>query len=197
MELNIETESTVYIAGHSLGGGLSALVAGRLASGPWKTYEGMGKAIYGAVVPRVEAINISPPGVFWSSKKFGFDPNYMYQLSTDLYARRDIVPLADKHVGARQIEYCNQESFIDCHSSILTFCRMFRACGLAPTRNRELAACFCCVNGNVAADGNRDITMFCTDTGLSKLESSNLFSDSEIDTIRQCLDTKIRYRGKY
>jgi len=108
----------VVTLGHSLGGGLSSIIAAR----EYEQYR------LDDAPPRVTSFGLSPPGTVWSSKKFGFSWQAVEETATAVWSRRDVVPMVDSHAGLIERIPCWQKTFPQCHSALTTICELFRQC---------------------------------------------------------------------
>ena len=109
---------TITLTGHSLAGGLSAIVGQHTGN---------------------MAVSFSGPGLLLSARKLGLT-QLQPPLEYVVVPARDIVPQIDIHVGATQPIAClGAASFLQCHEISRTCCEMLRSCGDA--RGRTLSAC--------------------------------------------------------
>jgi len=107
---NIKAEQQpVIFTGHSLGGGIAAIL--------------------GAKTHRAESVGFSSPGAAYQSAKFGFSLRDLRLTSTTIYADRDIIPVIDSHAGSVQAVECSATNFRECHSLTKLLCELWRACG--------------------------------------------------------------------
>eukprot|EP01084_Bolivina_argentea_P267876 454848_1 len=123
---------TIYLVGHSLGGGIASIVAARFAK---ESYQNV----------KFKSFGVSSPGVGWSSKKFGFSLDDLDRTSKSVVPRRDIVPMFDRHGGDKQIIQCNERIFLNCHFVSSSFMELLRSCPYKyiekSTKREELAKC--------------------------------------------------------
>eukprot|EP01083_Nonionella_stella_P128630 389825_1 len=141
---------TLVIAGHSLGAGVSQIVASRLH------HDGLGTNVIGFA--------LSPPGTLWSSKKFGYDIKDLDVSVLTVIPRRDPVPMVDAQGGMIQYIDCDAYHLWPCHSAIRSLCEIYHSCGAGQQtygnnlRNVEFVECLCidandwnhCVNNTLA-----------------------------------------------
>lgn len=109
--------STIVLAGHSLGGGLSVLVGSNFD---------------------YPSISFSGPGTVLTGYKIGMDGT-SYDTSFTIIPDRDVVPRVDYHVGTVQNIRCSAPSAPGCHSIATTCCELLRSCG--DPYGRQLAVC--------------------------------------------------------
>eukprot|EP00466_Bigelowiella_natans_P000686 jgi/Bigna1/66596/fgenesh1_pg.1_\ len=104
-----QQQQPVIFTGHSLGGGIAAIL--------------------GAKTHRAESLGFSSPGAAYQSAKFGFSLRDLRLTSTTIYADRDIIPVIDSHAGSVQAVECSATNFRECHSLSKLLCELWRACG--------------------------------------------------------------------
>eukprot|EP01083_Nonionella_stella_P097971 275422_1 len=131
----LNTNKTIFIMGHSLGGGIAEIVAAKYADKGYKN---------------VYSFGLSSPGTLWSSSKFGFSVEALDKTSISVLPRRDIVPIADRHGGVVQEIECHAKDTISCHEASRSFCEVYHNCGDRLTRNLTFANCVC---GNQTRSG--------------------------------------------
>lgn len=103
---NIDDTKTVLLTGHSLGGGLAAMLGAKTKS---------------------RSIGFSSSGVLMQAQKFNFTWDDLQKTATTIYAYGDIVPYCDYHAGfVHEIE-CKTGIF-GCHTLVDTV-----LCGLVET----------------------------------------------------------------
>ena len=127
----IRNDSYVIITGHSLGGGLSQIVAARLYNDGYSNND------------NIMSFSISSPGTLYTSKKFGFSVDSLDKTSVSLLPRRDIVSTVDVHGGIIQMIECDAKQIFSCHSAQTSFCEMYQQCSDQLTRNISFANCVC------------------------------------------------------
>eukprot|EP00486_Rosalina_sp_Unknown_P013889 CAMPEP_0201595904 /NCGR_PEP_ID=MMETSP0190_2-20130828/192753_1 /ASSEMBLY_ACC=CAM_ASM_000263 /TAXON_ID=37353 /ORGANISM="Rosalina sp." /LENGTH=177 /DNA_ID=CAMNT_0048056047 /DNA_START=535 /DNA_END=1065 /DNA_ORIENTATION=- len=108
----------MYLVGHSLGGGISEIVAANLHE--WATGQ--------KLKSHVQSFGVCSPGVLLSSAKFGFGVEALDKTSTSLLPRRDIVSKVDEHGGSIQYSECDAGSFLQCHMTDNVLCEVFYGC---------------------------------------------------------------------
>ncbi|KXS19429.1 hypothetical protein M427DRAFT_450463 [Gonapodya prolifera JEL478] len=99
----------VVLTGHSLGGGLASIVAAEAG---------------------LRSVVFSPPGILYSSKKFGIEasPDTMAQTLTSIVVDRDVVSKVDSVPGTIHHITCD-ESPVTCHSLTRTTALLQSWCG--------------------------------------------------------------------
>eukprot|EP00931_Biecheleriopsis_adriatica_P085755 TRINITY_DN60561_c0_g1_i1.p1 TRINITY_DN60561_c0_g1~~TRINITY_DN60561_c0_g1_i1.p1 ORF type:complete len:686 (+),score=56.82 TRINITY_DN60561_c0_g1_i1:77-2134(+) len=98
----------LLLTGHSLGGGMAQIIAGRLGS---------------------PAVVFSPVGVSFSSSFFGIDLQTVMKSVVAVVPVRDPVPSIDEQAGLLQPIDCTAESAMGCHGLRQTGCELITACG--------------------------------------------------------------------
>jgi len=101
------------ITGHSLGGGLSQIVAAKL---------------------NVPALVWSAPGAEYSAKRFGIQVQSLKRNVVSVMPDHDVVPRVDLQGGMVQLIECRKKdgseaSALNCHSLVKTACEVWRTCG--------------------------------------------------------------------
>ena len=86
---------------------------------------------------QIRSINFNAPGTYYSSTKFGFDAQSLDYTSNTVLADRDFVGKIDKHGGQLQIIDCKEKTWLHCHSSIHTFCKLYFGCN-APQKYESI-----------------------------------------------------------
>ena len=119
---------TIFLMGHSLGGGVAEIVAAKFAD------EGY---------TNVYSFGLSSPGTLYSSLKFGFSVEALDKSSISVLPRRDPVSSVDQHGGVAQTIECNAEQMIYCHSCPRSFCEIYQECGVNLVRNLSFTHCVC------------------------------------------------------
>mmetsp|Transcript_20380 Transcript_20380/g.28234 ORF Transcript_20380/g.28234 Transcript_20380/m.28234 type:complete len:127 (-) Transcript_20380:46-426(-) len=99
----------VVLTGHSLGGAVANIVGAKL---------------------RLRAVAFSPPGIYWSSHKFGIPSTDRIDAEVfSVVPERDVVPSIDRQRGLVQYITCPEEfSSIGCHDIIHSLCNLANAC---------------------------------------------------------------------
>jgi len=118
------TATTAVLTGHSLGGGLAAVVSGRLG---------------------LDSVVFSAPGNEFTRKIFGLD-SQKSQKYVNVIPDNDVVPRVDEHEGVVQRILCRdakgrEESATVCHRLGKTVCELWRLCGDPPYHRNFTAAC--------------------------------------------------------
>jgi len=99
------------VTGHSLGGGLTQIIATR---------------------QQLPGVAFSPVGVKYSLHRFGMWPHVLslFQSVTAVVPEKDIVPDMDAQLGFVQRIVCrNGANFAQCHNMFRTECELFAVCG--------------------------------------------------------------------
>eukprot|EP01083_Nonionella_stella_P143131 444150_1 len=109
---------TLIVAGHSLGGAVSHIVAARLKEEH-------------TTLP-IRSIGISNPGVFYSSDKFGIDANIVSRIATTIMPDLDPVPRMDLQTGQIHHVQCKAAIQRKCHSVKQTMFEVYDACFSSP-----------------------------------------------------------------
>eukprot|EP01084_Bolivina_argentea_P125763 222766_1 len=131
---NKENEGNlILLVGHSLGAGISEIVASRLHA------DGYGENVVG--------FGLSPPGTLWSSRKFGYDFLDLDVSAYTVQPRRDPVPMVDVQGGSVQYIDCDAYKPWSCHSSIRSLCEVYHSCGddtvKITDRKKQFISCLC------------------------------------------------------
>ena len=108
----------MYFVGHSLGGGISEIVAANLH----EDNEDLG------YYSHVQSYGVCSPGVLLSSAKFGFSVEALDFTSSSLLPRRDVVSMVDEHGGSVQYSECNAQSMATCHKMDNVLCELYYGC---------------------------------------------------------------------
>lgn len=112
--------NNVVLIGHSLGGGLSAIV-GHLTGLPATSFNGPGWVLSGSARFGItDALDSSP-------------------LETVIIPDLDVVPRIDVHNGNVQSIRCNSKDPLACHSIVRVCCELVRSCG--DPRGRTFQSC--------------------------------------------------------
>eukprot|EP01083_Nonionella_stella_P097969 275418_1 len=119
---------TIFVMGHSLGGGVAEIVAAKLSD------EGY---------TNVYSFGLSSPGTLWSSSKFGFSVEALDKSSISVLPRRDPVSMVDKHGGVSQVIECDADEIMFCHMATRSFCEIYQECGNELVRNMTFTQCVC------------------------------------------------------
>eukprot|EP00467_Chlorarachnion_reptans_P002467 CAMPEP_0114488310 /NCGR_PEP_ID=MMETSP0109-20121206/1254_1 /TAXON_ID=29199 /ORGANISM="Chlorarachnion reptans, Strain CCCM449" /LENGTH=308 /DNA_ID=CAMNT_0001664679 /DNA_START=761 /DNA_END=1690 /DNA_ORIENTATION=+ len=98
----------VIFTGHSLGGGIAAIL--------------------GARTPRSQSVGFASPGASYQSAKFGFELRDLRRTSTTVLADRDIVSMIDAHAGSVQAVQCDASKFWECHDFSRLLCELQSSC---------------------------------------------------------------------
>jgi len=125
---------TVFVIGHSLGGGIAEIVAAKFADQGYSN---------------VYSFGLSSPGTVYSSSKFGFSVEALDKSSISVLPRRDPVSSVDRHGGVAQTIECDAAEMVLCHLCTRSFCEIFQDCGTHLARNVSFAKCVC---GNATHD---------------------------------------------
>eukprot|EP01084_Bolivina_argentea_P254715 428283_1 len=128
---------TIFIMGHSLGGGVAEIVAAKFADQGYTN---------------VYSFGLSSPGTLWSSLKFGFSVEALDKSSVSVLPRRDPISLVDNHGGVSQVIECNAKETLFCHLSERSFCEIYQECGIELVRNLSFTNCVCGNETNAAQD---------------------------------------------
>eukprot|EP01083_Nonionella_stella_P097970 275420_1 len=123
-----EPNQTIFVMGHSLGGGVAEIVAAKLSD------EGY---------TNVYSFGLSSPGTLWSSSKFGFSVEALDKSSISVLPRRDPVSMVDKHGGVSQVIECDADEIMFCHMATRSFCEIYQECGNELVRNMTFTQCVC------------------------------------------------------
>jgi hypothetical protein len=118
------------LTGHSLGGGLAAILASRL---------------------RLDALTFSAPGFLYSRRKFEAEARWLTKHYTNIIPLRDPVPSADKQFGMIQNTLCPTAHItggIVCHTMTRMVCDLMARCGDDKGRYQD-----CTFNGYAFLDG--------------------------------------------
>ena len=103
---NTDSSDQVYLTGHSLGGGMAAIVGAK---------------------ENKKSVGFSSPGALLQHKKFGFSRDALSQTATTVYLYGDVVPYADQHGGLVQPLQCRYE-LVKCHMLDALLCELWRGC---------------------------------------------------------------------
>jgi len=95
MDLQENTNSTIYLTGHSLGGGVAGVISAHL---------------------NIPAITFSSPGLGFSYKTYDIELKKLINNFVNIVPMSDPVPLLDSQVGQIQTIECNTEQPLSCHS---------------------------------------------------------------------------------
>lgn len=98
---------TMYITGHSLGGGLSKIIAAQNS---------------------IQAITISAPGLYYTSASVGIQQSDLRRYGVTLKPQNDVVPRVDQIAGTVVQTDC-VTSVPSCHKVTYTLCELLRSCG--------------------------------------------------------------------
>jgi hypothetical protein len=102
------SNSTIIVVGHSLGGGMAAIVS--------------------ASVHGVSGFGLSPSGVAYNSALFGIEPGYVYESFTAIVPDFDPIPVqGDRVIGLVQQVHCTSTA-MGCHSAERTLATLAMAC---------------------------------------------------------------------
>ncbi|ORX42978.1 hypothetical protein BCR36DRAFT_586908 [Piromyces finnis] len=94
-KLQETTNSTIYLTGHSLGGGVAGVISAHL---------------------NIPAITFSSPGLGFSYKTYDIELEKLIRNFVNVVPMSDPVPLLDSQVGQIQNIECNTEQPLSCHS---------------------------------------------------------------------------------
>ncbi|GAB5358055.1 hypothetical protein AAMO2058_000426200 [Amorphochlora amoebiformis] len=111
-DLNSQGKNVV-MTGHSLGGTIAGIVG---------------------VDNRVPGLYLSPPGMFYSNKRFGISLNDVMQFNTVIVPQQDAITNVDNQWGDIQNIRCTG-SVTECHEVNRNICTIFEICG--DVRQRE------------------------------------------------------------
>ena len=138
--------TTLYFAGHSLGGGISEIVAANLQE-------------HGGYKSHIQSFGVCSPGVLLSSAKFGFGVEALDKTSSSLLPRRDFVSMVDEHGGNIQYTDCDAESAASCHLLDNALCELFYGCpdDLASGNKKKWIMNFCEASANSTDDSSPTI----------------------------------------
>jgi len=101
---------TVIVTGHSLGGGVAAMV--------------------GAKTKHI-SVAFSPPGTMHLNEKYDFSIESLRATATTIYAEGDLVPWVDEYQGLQQSIDCDlQQGWVRCHHILTTICELRASCPL-------------------------------------------------------------------
>ncbi|ETO30451.1 hypothetical protein RFI_06672 [Reticulomyxa filosa] len=129
LEQNLSTMNknrTIFLVGHS--GGIAEIVGAKLADNGYSN---------------VYSIGLSSPGTIYASEKFGFSVEGLDKTSLSILPRRDPVSMVDMHGGLTSYIECDAANTVSCHSSVRSFCEMYRSCGKSSVRNVTFVECVC------------------------------------------------------
>ncbi|KAI9034213.1 hypothetical protein DFJ74DRAFT_10497 [Hyaloraphidium curvatum] len=99
----------VIVTGHSLGGGMASI---------------------GGALTGLKSVGYSPPGIVYSSLKFGIQDVYsLDETMISIYAEGDVVPKVDTHYGMQQYIPCEPGSTLACHYITRTILFLQKSCG--------------------------------------------------------------------
>jgi putative lipase involved disintegration of autophagic bodies len=105
----IRDRSQVSVTGHSLGGGLAAIVAGKNS---------------------IRAVSVSAPGVLFTSKAISLDNDVVRRMWITITSENDIVPTFDQTVTLATIFSIKcLKSEVGCHLIPGTLCELMKGCG--------------------------------------------------------------------
>eukprot|EP01083_Nonionella_stella_P048701 130036_1 len=121
--------TSMNILGHSLGGGISSIVAAKLYEDGYDSY--------------ITSFGVCSPGALYSSAKFGFGIDALDKTSHALLPRRDLVSMLDVHGGMVQYTKCEEESMLHCHVMPSVICEVYNNCPNNLAQRPELFDCYC------------------------------------------------------
>ncbi|KAJ7377916.1 hypothetical protein OS493_025811 [Desmophyllum pertusum] len=107
-EINRTADNSVFLTGHSMGGGLAKIIGSR---------------------QKVTTVSFSSPGELCIRAKMGFTLDDLQRYTTSVVSRDDMVTWVDFHGGLVQHIGCNASSYVQCHSIVNTYCELKRSCG--------------------------------------------------------------------
>lgn len=107
-KINRTADNSVFLTGHSMGGGLAKIIGSR---------------------QKVTTVSFSSPGELCIRAKMGFTLDDLQRYTTSVVSRDDMVTWVDFHGGLVQHIGCNASSYVQCHSIVNTYCELKRSCG--------------------------------------------------------------------
>jgi len=129
---------SLYIVGHSLGGGISQAVAAQLYYLNEQIAEGALKRNVD-----IKSLALAAPGMVYGSKKFDFDLESLYMTSIVVRPEHDVVSTVDEHGGLQQKIQCSGSSFAECHLMGGILCELREHCPKDSAKSPELYSAFC------------------------------------------------------
>jgi len=125
---------SLYIIGHSLGGGISQAVGAQLY---YMNQRYLKKNV------DIKSLSLAAPGMLFGSKKFNFDLEALYMTSIVIKPQHDIVSTIDIHGGLLQNLQCNTASFAECHLLGNILCELYTHCHHENCKNPKMYDRFC------------------------------------------------------
>jgi len=102
------SDRRTVLVGHSLGGGVSKVVAAK---------------------HNTNVVTFSAPGIVMISKKVGLTLEQINRISMNIKPTNDIIPSIDSLGGLTQEIDCNQPNFLECHRLVHTVNTLMKSCG--------------------------------------------------------------------
>eukprot|EP01083_Nonionella_stella_P219963 787446_1 len=118
------TVNALYFVGHSLGGGISQIVAAQL----YHAYKSDLIENYDLKHLEIKSFSMAAPGLVWGSRKFSIDVGDLYKTSTVVNPNHDAMTGIDKTGGLTQKIECNQEWAFECHNVLNTIAELSDNC---------------------------------------------------------------------
>merc|ERR1719242_423467 len=112
---NWKGPTSMYFVGHSLGGGISQIVAANL----YEDHENLN------LKSNIQSYGVCSPGTLMSSAKFGFSVTALDVTASSLLPRRDVISMVDEHGGSVQYTECDADEFASCHYLESVLCELF------------------------------------------------------------------------
>ena len=107
-DLKENTNYTLYLTGHSLGGGVAGVISAHLD---------------------IPAITFSSPGLGYSYKTYDIELKKLIRNFVNIVPMSDPIPFLDSQIGQVQNIECNTEQPLACHSIFNTIDTLNRMCG--------------------------------------------------------------------
>jgi len=121
--------TTIFILGHSLGGGIAEIVAAKLYSV--------------STINVITSFGMCSPGVLYSAAKFGFTMDALDLTSQSLLPRRDLVSVIDMHGGNIQNVECYASQVYQCHLVQTVLCELYHTCPTTNFTHKSIFDCYC------------------------------------------------------
>ena len=158
---------SLYIVGHSLGGGISQAVGAQLYY--------INKNYVKKNVD-IKSLAIAAPGMLFGSKKFNFDLEALYMTSIVIRPEHDIVSTIDVHGGLVQNLRCREKAFAECHLFGNMLCELFTHCHQENVKNPEMYTHFC----EIGDDEDQSWTKTFSDISLQKNNSISNYNITQL-----------------